>query len=371
MTELKAITFSGIDGLMDCQEQFRYALIHRGIALGQVTLQNNQSFIRYSDELAALSQTLKSHQLSELVHDTSLMANNFQRFGQMASKLSALVNQPARYGLNSVEAFYLQTQEPGGIAQLNDMAIMFAQKYQKDGHLPLQDGIAPQFFIQLVFKMMLAKSCSNTSKPDLFTNAIQYLEENKQSFGIAIDYMKLKIDARLQYGRACGADLQFKDWFKAVAADLSQVIKQNFEDVGEFQSIQNLNELYASLCVQKASKAGLKITDDLTKLKSNLSTKVSSDSLFSFSDDPLALVYQTYCSFSQFVNFGVDSDGKVTDKSVNAHNCRKSATLSMLFIIHKMISQLGADSKLSELIQAMFESYAKQYIELPSMVTDL
>ena len=60
-----------------------------------------------------------------------------------------------------------------------------------------------------------------------------------------------------------------------------------------------------------------------------------------------------------------------TDKSVNAHNCRKSCIMSKLFLLHKMIAIANCDDGLSQEIRNLFLKYAKAYIELTSVVSDL
>ena len=62
----------------------------------------------------------------------------------MASKMGNTYKQTS-YTLNSVEAFYLQSLEEGAMPSLNDLAEMFAMKYEKDGHLKEKasiDGVA-------------------------------------------------------------------------------------------------------------------------------------------------------------------------------------------------------------------------------------
>ena len=49
----------------------------------------------------------------------------------------------------------------------------------------------------------------------------------------------------------------------------------------------------------------------------------------------MELINQTYASFGKYVNYSAE------DKSVNAHNCRKSAILSQLHLLHKLVSDLG------------------------------
>jgi len=69
-------------------------------------------------------------------------------------------------------------------------------------------------------------------------------------------------------------------------------------------------------------------------------------------------------SYGKFEKYGAG------DKSVNAHNCRKSASLSNLFLMHKLI-QGGAPAQLADVMVPIFTNYACSYIELPSMLTDL
>lgn len=84
----------------------------------------------------------------------------------------------------------------------------------------------------------------------------------------------------------------------------------------------------------------------------------------------MGLLVHLYQSFSAFQDYGTEGD-KV-DKSVNAHNCRKSSILSKLFCIHKFISLLGFEIEgLSATIADLFLQYARAYVELPSCVTDL
>lgn len=81
------------------------------------------------------------------------------------------------------------------------------------------------------------------------------------------------------------------------------------------------------------------------------------------------LLFNVVASFREFEKYGTEGDN--IDKSTNAHNCRKSAGLSQMFAIHKMISMLKADIGITSRLAQLFNSYASAYIELPSMVSDL
>lgn len=69
---------------------------------------------------------------------------------------------------------------------------------------------------------------------------------------------------------------------------------------------------------------------------------------------------------TNFEEYGL-ADGK---KSVNAHNCRKFAMLTKMFIGHKLIVLQNFEASKFE-IEKTFTQYAKAYLELTSVVSDL
>ena len=79
------------------------------------------------DTLSEMNAKWKTNELTEILHDMSLHTNNYQSFGQLASKLG--FTNPKKYMLNSVQAFYNQSFDEGASPQLMDMAEMFANKY--------------------------------------------------------------------------------------------------------------------------------------------------------------------------------------------------------------------------------------------------
>lgn len=111
----------------------RSVLIQITTALGVFSLARSPHYKQFVDTLSEMNSKLKSNELTEILHDMSLHTNNYQQFGQLASKLGFA--NPKKYMLNSVQAFYHQSFAEGASPQLMDMAEMFAKKYQKDGHL--------------------------------------------------------------------------------------------------------------------------------------------------------------------------------------------------------------------------------------------
>jgi hypothetical protein len=180
-----------------------------------------------------MNQTAKSEELTTLVHNTALFVNNYQAFGQMASKLAGMYQRPLEFGLNSVEAFYLQAKN-GAPPSMLDMAEMFAAKFQKDGHLDSTNGV-PQFFVQLMFKILLAKF-EHTGDVAKFSKAMAYLTENKASFGIELDFMMIKVQAQLALKNKNQGQEGWSqsEWFKSITFDILEVVKKNFENVAEF-----------------------------------------------------------------------------------------------------------------------------------------
>ena len=69
-------------------------------------------------------------------------------------------------------------------------------------------------------------------------------------------------------------------------------------------------------------------------------------------------------------NYGLG--GEEPDKSLNAHNCRKSSLLSKLFMLHKFIAVFKLEGEsLQNQIKDLFLTHAKDYLELNSVVFDL
>ena len=112
--------------------------------------------------------------------------------------------------------------------------------------------------------------------------------------------------------------------------------------------------------------------DEILSSFNEASTKLDKNGAF---DAKLAekptfdFIKNLYASFHLYENFGLE-DGK-EDKTVNAHNCRKSAILSQMFILHKLVMVGGADQGLNTGIKSFFIKYATAYLELTSVVTDL
>ena len=81
---------------------------------------------------------------------------------------------------------------------------------------------------------MLLRKFSVSQDPEKFEKAIAYLDENKKSFGLELDYMKLKIQSRLHFKYVMGEKLDWDAWFKSCMDDLCKVIRENFNNIKEF-----------------------------------------------------------------------------------------------------------------------------------------
>tara|TARA_B110000285_G_C14756883_1_gene437804 strand:- start:283 stop:504 length:222 start_codon:yes stop_codon:yes gene_type:complete len=73
-----------------------------------------------------------------------------------------------------------------------------------------------------MFKILLAKFTASKDEADL-TKALEYLETNKASFGIELDYLKVVLQARLHRQHI----LQSADNTQVIK-DLLCIIKTNF-----------------------------------------------------------------------------------------------------------------------------------------------
>lgn len=136
-----------VDEVIDYLVKIRHMLITVGQSEGYHSMAENPYLIQLRDVAEKLNAKVNSENMTRFMHDLSLTVNNFRQFGAMASKMGNVYKKQSEYTLNSVEAFYLQSLEEGAMPSLNDMAEMFAMKYEKDGHLkvaPSIDGSAPQ-----------------------------------------------------------------------------------------------------------------------------------------------------------------------------------------------------------------------------------
>ena len=64
---------------------------------------------------------------------------------------------------------------------------------------------------------------------------------------------------------------------------------------------------------------------------------IKEETAFDVETKPEDLVTHIFASFSAFENYGMDGEAQ-KDKSVNAHNCRKSCIMSKLFLLHKLVA---------------------------------
>lgn len=194
------------------------ALFNLGLQeASQTTIASNTYIKEYLKALITLTASIQSEDLTEIVHDLSLRVKEYQIFGQMASKMGGQYKKAKEFNLNSIEAFYLQAKQPGGMASLLDMAEMFAAKYVKDGHIEIKDNIQPQFYTQLIFKILTGKFEAKPEDDTKFDKALQYLDDHKGSFGIELDYMKLRIQAHLNFRQQkekSSLDYNWSSWFK-------------------------------------------------------------------------------------------------------------------------------------------------------------
>jgi hypothetical protein len=204
--------------------------------------------------------TQPTEAFTQLLHGLALQVGNYQQFGALASKMALAYKQGAAFGLNSVEALYLQVSKGSNVMpQMLDMAEMLAKKYEKDGNLKShlegsQNQSTPQFFVVLVFKILLAKfTKSKGESPDKFSKALEYLEENKSSFGMELDFSRLLVNGHLHFRHVMESNGKEVDsgWFKKVLRELFTVISKNYSDVKtQYLSIFDLHELTIALAIE-------------------------------------------------------------------------------------------------------------------------
>ena len=163
-----------------------------------------------------------------MVHDFTLILNKFQPFGQYASKL-ANTFKDSDYTLNSVEAFYLQVTRENGNPALLDMAMMFLNKYEKDGFLKHEESkesdALPQYFVDLKFKLLLTKF-SLSGDEAKYNDAMKYLCDNKATYGIEADFDRIKVHSLLHKKHVLK---NVSDaWYKEILTETLNMAKKNY-----------------------------------------------------------------------------------------------------------------------------------------------
>ncbi|CDW74130.1 UNKNOWN [Stylonychia lemnae] len=280
--------------------------------------------------------------------------NEYQKMSGMANKI-AMSFQEKEFGLYSVQALYMLSQTKNSLPMNIDLALAFIEKQRqtnyKDENKPL-----PQYFVTLYSKILVAKG--------KYEQALEYLKENEQSFGMILDQKRLIYSLKYKQGDIEG-----------VIQELTQIIKSNYNNVNEFQSIYDHHEFLISLIVNQLKKQSSTIIDQAfveSLDQQNIPEDGQQFQPFDF-NNALDSLRHLYASFKKYESLDLDN------KTTNYHNCRKSSILSQLLLKNKLILSLFSDqNEINQFIEEGIQSYrtliiqyALRYLELNSMAFDL
>ena len=87
-------------------------------------------------------------------------------------------------------------------------------------------------------------------------------------------------------------------------------------------------------------------------------------------ENALEIIMNLYGFMKHFEDFGMEN-GEQKDKSLNAHNCRKTAMQANMFLIYKLVDINKINPNTYNLLKNIFSKYAGMYIELISVTSDL
>lgn len=136
--------------------------------------------------------------------------------GFICSKIEKQFKQ-AEFGLYSIFALFLQSQEPSANKSTIDLCLMFIEKYKKTLGEQLQaNGKVPQYFVQLYCKVLNAKL--------KFAESLDYLKAHKSSFGMTLDYNSCMVTTLLKSNDLLGC-INFLS---------TEVIRSNYENIEEY-----------------------------------------------------------------------------------------------------------------------------------------
>ena len=83
-----------------------------------------------------------------------------------------------------------------------------------------------------MFAILLGKFITDPSQVSAFDEALVYLEQNKLSFGIELDYMKVRINALITLKNSL--EKPDSKYHVMLIKDLLCVIQSNFKDIENF-----------------------------------------------------------------------------------------------------------------------------------------
>lgn len=212
---------------------------------------------------------------------------------------------------------------------------------------------------------------------------MKYLHENIKSFPMQIDYFRTRMKARLHAlemmypSNSKPKDLlesqEFASWLAMLLRETIEMLQYCHEDVEkEYHSILMNVEVVIGICFKfiEWSKYGTVDTVGFTQKPAGDSFAVDVPSLNDITE-VIDVLKGITAAFAKYESYGVEADGTVSLKSMNAHNCRKTAMMSRLFIFYKLLPMADDQPEARSAIAKTFKLFAKQYIELTSCVTDL
>eukprot|EP00347_Sterkiella_histriomuscorum_P023059 403336110 len=282
--------------------------------------------------------------------------NEYQKMSGMANKI-AMSFQEKEFALYSIQALYMLSQTKGASPMSIDLALAFIEKQRQTHYKDDIQPSVPQYFVQLYFKILLAKK--------QFDKALEYLNQHEQSFGMILDKRRLVYQLKYKQGDIIG-----------VIQELISIIKHNYQHVDEFQSIYDHHELLISLVVDQLKLKNIVIDKSyIENLDSQENIPLEEENTFKLFDleNHEQSLKNLYGSFKKYQSLHMEN------KTTNYHNCRKSAILSQLLLKNKIMirlfeNEVQINSYIEEGIQSyknQIQDYAIRYIELNSMVFDL
>jgi len=206
----------------------------------------------------------------------------------------------------------------------------------------------PLYFAKLYLKLLVAKKD--------FEKAITFLTGvGKPSFELWVEEKQWLVRIYLQ-----------SDQEEKAIQTLIEMVRLNYENVDEFQSIYFLHELLLSLVVPIVLKhEATPLTIETFSQKLDAAT---AEPLFKDFSPDFDFLANLFASFKKYQAYNME------DRSVNGHNCRKSAYLSEMLLKHKLLV-LGEnslnDEQKSSLFDQVITKYAELFKEVQSLVFDL
>ncbi|CAI2376857.1 unnamed protein product [Moneuplotes crassus] len=295
--------------------------------------------------------------------DIYVATNNFMKMNMTSMKIFNTFNF-SEYQIHGIQSMYMLSQSEQGMPNTIDLAFMFANKYMQK--YSDEDKVFPcdgKLFLKIM------------KKKGMTQQALEFIEKHPETFNgdleksrEIISILHQEIDQLKKGGKLYDLKLpQCK-----LISEVRNVIKENYEDYKEFNSIYDLYELLINTLVdllkeEVAEQDLLALYDDTHQSEAKESEVFNLDQ--GENEYNIESIKNLWTSLIYYQDFELEEN-----KTTEAHNLRKASILSQLYLMHRLVLagiKYEHENSSKNVFGETSLIYAKRYLQLSSVVYDL